>query len=132
AMGGAVPNDAGLTLDLSRLDGIEVNALDRVCVIGAGARLRTVHQRLAARGLALKCYPSNLGGTLAGWFVTGGIGLNAYGRGRALDSVRAADLLLPAGEHIRFHDDGRLDVPDSGPHGHRRTVPGAESAAWFR
>ncbi len=130
AMGGAVPNDAGLTLDLARLDGIEIDAADQVCVLGAGARLRTVHERLAERGLALRAYPSNLGGTFAGWFLTGGIGLNAFARGRALDQVRAADLLLPNGEHVRFHDDGRLDVPHEG--GHRRTLPAAESADWFR
>src|SRR6267142_2916692 len=40
AMGGAVPNDAGLTLDLSRLDAIEIDVAARVCVLGAGARLR--------------------------------------------------------------------------------------------
>ncbi len=129
AMGGAVPNDGGLTLDLSRLDQIDLDAADRVVVVGAGARLRTIHERLARAGLALKVYPSNLGGTLVGWFATGGIGLNAYGSGRALDSVRAADVLLPAGEHVRFHDDGRLDVPDGG---HRRqTLPAGEGDAWF-
>ncbi|MEK7330176.1 MAG: FAD-binding oxidoreductase, partial [Candidatus Eisenbacteria bacterium] len=129
AMGGAVPNDGGLTLDLSRLDQIDPDAADSVVVVGAGARLRTIHQRLAQAGLALKVYPSNLGGTLVGWFVTGGIGMNAYGHGRALDSVKAAEVLLPAGEHVRFHDDGRLDVPDSG---HRRkTVPAGESSGWF-
>ncbi len=130
AMGGSVPNDAGLTLDLSRLDGIEIDAADRVCVLGAGARLRTVHERLAERGLALSAYPSNLGGTFGGWFLTGGIGLNAFARGRALDQVRAADLLLPGGEHVRFHDDGRLDVPHDGAQ--RRTLGAAESALWFR
>src|SRR5207249_3805300 len=82
-------------------------------------RLRTLHERLAELGLALEVYPSNLGGTLAGWFATGGIGLNAFVHGRALDSVLAADLLLPSGEHLRFHADGRLDVPD-GPR--RRTL----------
>ncbi len=129
AMGGAVPNDGGLTLDLSRLDQIDLDAEDNVVVVGAGARLRTIHQRLAQEGRALTVYPSNLGGTLIGWFVTGGIGMNAYGSGRALDSVRAADVLLPAGEHVRFHDDGRLDVPDEG---HRRkTLPAAESDGWF-
>src|SRR5574341_1515384 len=40
AMGGSVPHDAGLTLDLSRLDNIEVVVAEQVCVIGAGARLR--------------------------------------------------------------------------------------------
>ena len=129
AMGGAVPNDGGLTLDLSRLDTIELDAEARVCVIGAGARLRTIHQRLAERGMALTNYPSNLGGTLVGWFVTGGIGLNAFGRGRALDGVKAADVLLPSGEHLRFHDDGRLDVPDGR---HRKTLAAAEAAEWFR
>ena len=129
AMGGAVPNDGGLTLDLSRLDQIDLDAEDRVAVVGAGARLRTIHRQLADHGVALTVYPSNLGGTLVGWFVTGGIGMNAFGGGRALASVRAADVLLPAGEHVRFHDDGRLDVPDEDHR--RRTLPAGESESWF-
>jgi glycolate oxidase len=129
AMGGSVPNEGGLTLDLSRLDQIDLDAEDNVVVVGAGARMRTLHKRLAEEGLALRVYPSNLGGTLIGWFVTGGIGMNAFGSGRALDSVRAADVLLPAGEHVRFHDDGRLDVPDEGPK--RKTLPATESEGWF-
>jgi FAD/FMN-containing dehydrogenase/ferredoxin len=129
AMGGAVPGDGGLTLDLSRLDSIEIDAAAGACVAGAGARLRTLHEKLAGRGLALKVYPSNLGGTLAGWFATGGIGLNAFGHGRSLDSVLAADVLLPSGEHVRFHADGRLGVPDGR---HRRTLPAIASAHWFQ
>ncbi len=128
AMGGAVPNDAGLALDLSRLDSIEVDAAAGVCVVGAGARMRTIHTALAARGLALLAYPSNLGGTFAGWFATGGIGMNAYGAGRALDMVRAAEVLLPSGEHVRFHDDGRVDLPENQAH---RTLTAAEAASWF-
>ncbi len=129
AMGGSVPSDGGLTLDLSRLDGIEVNPSAGVCIIGAGARMRTIHKQLGEQGFALGVYPSNLGGTLAGWFLTGGVGLNAYGRGRALDSVRAADLLLPSGDQVRFHDDGRFDVVEGHSH---RTLAGHEVAAWFR
>jgi len=130
AMGGSVPNDGGLTLDLSRLDDVDVERGDRVVVVGAGVRLRTLHARLAEEGLALPVYPSNLGGTFAGWFMTGGIGLNAFGRGRALDAVRSADVVLMTGEHIRFHDDGRLDAPDDGRH--RRTLSREQSAEWFR
>jgi len=130
AMGGAVPNEGGLTLDLSRLDEIEIEAAAGVCVVGAGARMRTIHRRLAEQNLALRVYPSNLGGTLAGWFATGGVGLNAFEHGRALNHVRAADVVLPAGEHVRLHDDGRVDVPDGG---HRRTLAeSGEIAAWFR
>ena len=129
AMGGAVANDGGLTLDLSRMDAIEIDAAAGVCVVGAGARLRTIHARLAERGLALCAYPSNLGGTLAGWFATGGIGMNAYGGGRARDSVRAADVMLPDGEHVRFHDDGRIDVPEGAAH---RRLSAGVAAEWFR
>ena len=140
AMGGSVPNDGGLTLDFARLDGIDFEASSRVCVVGAGARMRELHRRLAERDLALKVYPSNLGGTLAGWFATGGIGMNAFGHGRALDSVLAADLLLPSGEHVRFHADGRLDVPDETAPGvraagsaraRRKTLPSYSTAEWF-
>ena len=130
AMGGAVPNDGGLTLDLSRLESIDVERDHGVVMIGAGVRLRTLHQRLAEAGLALPVYPSNLGGTFAGWFMTGGIGLNAFGRGRALDAVRSADLVLLTGEHLRFHDDGRVDVPGEGRH--RHTLTREQSAEWFR
>ncbi|MEO5618293.1 MAG: FAD-binding protein [Candidatus Eisenbacteria bacterium] len=130
AMGGAVPNDGGMTIDLSRLDSIDVEPGHGVVVVGAGVRLRTLHQRLADAGLALPVYPSNLGGTFAGWFMTGGVGLNGFNRGRALDAVRSADLVLPGGENIRFHDDGRLDVPVEGHH--RSTLSPAQSADWFR
>lgn len=130
AMGGSVPNDGGVTLDLSRLDMIDVDAADRAVIVGPGARLRDVHARLAARGLALKVYPSNLGGTLGGWFVSGGTGLNAFAHGRALDAVLVVDVVLPAGEHVRFHADGRLDVPgESVPH--RATLSGDAAAQWF-
>lgn len=128
AMGGAVPNDGGLTLDVSRLDEIALDAAGGACVIGAGARLRAVHATLAHHGLALPVYPSNLGGTFAGWFATGGVGMNAFGRGVALDFVKAADVLLPAGDHVRFHADGRLDVSEDD---RRRTLAAEESAAWF-
>jgi glycolate oxidase len=130
AMGGAVPNEGGLLLDLSRLDEVIVEERPGVVVIGAGARMRTVHAKLAARGHALPVYPSNPGGTFAGWFATGGIGLNAFGMGAALENVRAADVLLPAGEHVRFHDDGRLDVVDELHR--RRTLQPRQAEAWFR
>lgn len=129
AMGGAVPNDGGLALDVARLDEIEVDERERVCVIGAGARFRAVHAALAARGFALPVYPSNLGGTFAGWFATGGFGLNAFGRGAAAGVVKAAEVALPSGDLVRFHADGRLDVSEGG--GARRTLTPPLAAAWF-
>jgi len=132
ALGGCVPCDGGLTLDTARLDHIDVDAAADVCVVGAGARMRDIHRRLAERGLALPVYSSNLGGTYAGWFVTGGVGLNAFGGRRAADIVRAADVVLPSGELVRFHADGRLDVPGSSARPRHREVPADEAEAWFR
>jgi FAD/FMN-containing dehydrogenase/ferredoxin len=132
ALGGCVPCDGGLTLDTARLDHVDVDAAVDVCVVGAGARMRDIHRRLAERGLALPVYSSNLGGTYAGWFVTGGVGLNAFGGRRALDIVRAADVVLPSGELVRFHADGRLDVPGSSARPGHREVPADEAEAWFR
>jgi glycolate oxidase len=143
ALGGAVANDGGLVLDLAHLDKADIDPAGEVCVVGAGARLRRVHCVLARRGLALPVYPSNLGATLAGWFATGGVGLNAFGPGQVLDIVRAADVVLPSGELVRFHSDGRLDVAArssgdgrldasarSSGHGHREVAPD-QAEAWF-
>ena len=131
ALGGAVANDGGLVLDLAHLDKADIDPAGEVCVVGAGARLRRVHRALARRGLALPVYPSNLGATLAGWFATGGAGLNAFGPGQVLDIVRAADVVLPDGELVRFHSDGRLDVAArSSSHGHREVAPD-QAEAWF-
>ena len=143
ALGGAVANDGGLVLDLSHLDKADIDPAGEVCVVGAGARLRRVHRVLARRGLALPVYPSNLGATLAGWLATGGAGLNAFGPGSVLDIVRAADVVLPDGELVRFHSDGRLDVAARpAGHGHEdvaarpaghghREVARDQAEAWF-
>ena len=128
AMGGAVPAAAGLVLDTSRLDSIEIDDAGRRVALGAGVRMRPLHARLASRGLALPVYPSNLGGTFAGWLCTGGIGMNAYGRGRALDVVAAAELVLPGGEQIRLARDGELELIEAGG---ERTYMGA-AGAWLR
>ena len=131
ALGGAVPHDGGLTIDLARLDHIDVDVRGEVCVVGAGARLREIHERLAAAGRALPVYSSNLGGTFAGWLVGGGVGLNSFGPRRALDVVRAADVVLPSGELVRLHADGRLDVPGERPFQSHRELPPDQSEAWF-
>lgn len=102
AMGGSVPAEGGLVLDLTRLDSIEIDPSRELVVIGAGARFRVVHEKLAEAGLALRVYTSNLGGTFAGWLATGGIGLNAFGMGRAKDSVRWIEVVLPDGSMVRL------------------------------
>lgn len=130
AMGGSVPNDGGLLLDLSRFDFIQIDLQSNVAAIGAGARFKAIHRQLAARGLTLKTYPSNLGGTLAGWFGTGGFGLNAFKYGAVRDHVRAVSVVLPRGHHVRLHDDGRLDV--LGPDEATQRLTAEQGEAWMR
>ena len=128
AMGGAVPGSGGLLLDTARLDGIDVDAAGRRVAFGAGVRMRSLHAKLAEHGQALPVYPSNLGGTYVGWLATGGIGMNAYGRGRALDHVLAAELVLPGGEHVRLDREGGLELVHDGAR-----EPALKSrVAWFQ
>ena len=112
AMGGAVPNDGGVLIDVSRLDGIEIQPGRRRVRFGSGTRMRPLHAELANAGFALPVYPSNLGGTYTGWFATGGVGLNAFGNGRALDWVHSADVVLPSGEELRLFENGDITLLD--------------------
>ena len=129
ALGGSVPNEGGLLLELSRFDQILVDRQDGVAVMGAGARFKHIHARLAAEGLALATYPSNLGGTLGGWFSAGGVGLNSFKYGPVQTQVRALSVVLPRGEHVRFHDDNRLDLlsPEAGS----QRLGAEEGTAWL-
>jgi FAD/FMN-containing dehydrogenase/ferredoxin len=130
AMGGAVPNDGGLLLDMSRFDQVQVDAPDGIAVVGAGARFKQIHEKLARHGLALRTYPSNLGGTLAGWFSTGGLGLNSFKHGALQSQVRALSVVLPRGEHVRFHDDGRLDL--LGPEAKAQRLTPEQGEGWLQ
>ena len=128
AMGGAIPGDAGVVLDLSRLDTITFDTASGVVRIGAGVRMRPLHAALHERDRSLPLYPSNLGGTYAGWLATGGIGLNAFRHGRALDAVRSAELVLPTGDAVRILRGGELEVPGTAE---RRKLTGSDAEAWL-
>ena len=130
AMGGGVANDGGLLLDMSRFDQIQIDRAAGMAVIGAGARFKHIHRQLAQSGFALPVYPSNLGGTLAGWFSAGGLGLNSFKHGFVHNHVRSLSVLLPRGQHVRFHDDGRLDVLGPGEPSHRLSPE--QAAEWLR
>jgi FAD/FMN-containing dehydrogenase/ferredoxin len=129
AMGGSVPSEAGVVLDLSRIDELTIDPHRGVVVLGAGARFRVVHAKLAERGLSLSVYPSNLGGTYAGWLATGGIGLNSYGHGRAVDHVEWIEVVLPTGEPLRIRQDRTVQVPIE--NGRWESFPLEEAREWF-
>jgi len=126
AMGGAVPGNAGLLLDLSRLAEIRVDGSRRRVSIGSGTRMRPLHKQLAAENWALPVFPSNLGGTYAGWLATGGIGLNAFANGSAIDPLRSLDVVLVGGEALRLHSDGTTTLLDP-----ERKLSAEEARDWL-
>lgn len=128
ALSGAVPARGGLVLDLSRLDEVRLSGDRRSVTLGAGARLRIVRETLEREGLALLAHPSNLGGTLAGWFATGGLGLNSFRHGPVASQALAAEVALPRGEVVAFHRDGAIDVEEEE---RRRSLEAEEGRRWL-
>src|SRR5262245_13595936 len=132
AMGGSVPADGGVVLDLTRLDSVEVLVEEGIAVLGAGARFRPVHEKLAANGVAVRVAKATPGGTFAGWFATGGIGLNAFSGGRARDAVRWAEVVLLSGDVVRLFRGRDLELVVYDHSGTRFThFEGPEARDWF-
>ena len=97
-LGGAVPVDSGIVLDLSpRSRILEINPRERTVTIEAGARPSEVGQQLERHGLALATSQTSLFSTLGGWITGGGYGLGGFGQGHVSRHVVELDLVTPGG-----------------------------------
>lgn len=94
--------DGGMLLDVSRLDGLEVDAASRTAIAGPGCR--GVTAALAEQGLF---FPSghDRGVALGGYLLQGGFGWNGRVHGPACQSVEAIDVVTAAGEVVRADAD---------------------------
>lgn len=98
AFGGALPPDGGVVIDtaeLTRIVSIDGDKLEAT-VLG-GTRWSDLALELKKRGLALKTAPSSVFSTVAGWFSTGGCGINSYRYGDISKSVVRLRVVLPDG-----------------------------------
>lgn len=98
AFGGALPPDNGVVIDMSELAGIV--SIDRekleATVLG-GTRWSDLSLELKKSGLTLKTTPSSIFSTVAGWFSTGGCGINSYKFGDIAKNVTRLRVVLPDG-----------------------------------
>ena len=98
AFGGALPPEGGVVIDTSELTGIISIDRDKLEAMAlAGTRWSDLALALKGQGLALKTTPSSIFSTVAGWFSTGGYGINSYKYGDISKSVTKLRVVLPDG-----------------------------------
>jgi len=101
--------DGGLLIDLSLLDGVEIDASARLARAGGGAILRSVDTASQAHGLA---FPGGTVSTVGVGGVTlgGGEGWLTRKHGLACDNLVAAEVVTAAGEVVRASEDENPDL----------------------
>jgi FAD/FMN-containing dehydrogenase len=99
--------DGGMLLDLSRLDGFEIDAEAMTATVGPGCRGDRLLAALAEHDLF---FPAGHcpGVGLGGYLLQGGYGWNGRLYGPACMSVAAIDLVTPDGELVHADEDSEL------------------------
>lgn len=101
--------DGGLLIDLSRLDGVEVDTRARRARVGGGAIWRSVDAAAQAHGLATpggSVSSVGVGGVTLG----GGEGWLTRKHGLACDNLLAAEVVTADGEIVRASEDENDDL----------------------
>jgi FAD/FMN-containing dehydrogenase len=101
--------DDGLVIDLSDLNGVEVDAANRKVKIGGGALLGDVDTATNAHGLATP------GGIIAstgagGLMLGGGIGHLSRGLGLSIDNILGAQVVLADGSVVEANENENPDL----------------------
>ena len=101
--------DGGLLIDLSRLQGIEVDPAARVARVRPAMRGPEINRALAAHGLF---FPTGHAPTvgIGGFILGGGYGWNSRSWGPACLSIRAIDVVLADGELVHADDSNHPDL----------------------
>lgn len=105
----AVPTDATLLLDLSRLDGIAIDAASRRALVGPAVRNRDFAHALGSQSLAFP-YGHCSTVALSGYLLSGGFGWNSGEWGPACFSMEAVDVVLANGTLVTATDTRHADV----------------------
>ncbi len=99
----------GVVLDVSRLDGVEVDLASGTARIGTGARLIDVYSRLAQQGVSIpagSCPSVGIGGLTLG----GGLGLASRKHSLTIDSLAALDVVTAAGRVVTCNEHDNPDL----------------------
>jgi FAD/FMN-containing dehydrogenase len=109
-LSGLATNNAGLLLDLSAFNQVELLDPERHLVrIGAGARWGEVAKALAAHGLAISAGDTSQVG-VGGLTLGGGIGWMVRTHGLTIDSLHAAELITADGRILHVSANAHPDL----------------------
>jgi FAD/FMN-containing dehydrogenase len=101
--------DGGLTIDLSRLTGVEVDPVARTATVGAGCRLRDVDLATQQQGLAVPLgFISNVG--VGGLTLGGGLGYLTRRFGWTVDNLLEVEIVTADGQVRRANADEHPDL----------------------
>ncbi len=101
--------DAGILLDLGRLNDVEVDRDARLVHVGAGATLGEIDRATEGYGLAVPV--GVVSGTgIAGLTLGGGVGWLTRRHGLTIDNLVSADVVLGTGETVRASQDEHPDL----------------------
>jgi FAD/FMN-containing dehydrogenase len=105
-LGGAVPTQHGLVLDLSTLRLIEEIDLDEQTVTAlAGTRWADIAHAIKPYGLALRTYPTSWFSTVGGWVNTGGYGVGSTAFGHLKEHIQKLTAITPQGDLKKLTSD---------------------------
>lgn len=101
-LGGAVPVQGGIVLDMNGMDKIlEIDQKNLIVKVEAGVTWKELYDQLIRKQLFIGAYPSSApSATIGGWINTGGVGIGSYKYGSARDLIRNMEVILPTGEII--------------------------------
>ncbi len=101
-LGGAVPTNGGIVLDLTSMNQIlEIDDDNLTVTVESGAYWKKLNEKLLQKGFIIGSYPSSAySATIGGWINTGGVGIGTYKYGSVGDQLRSMEVVLPNGEII--------------------------------
>jgi glycolate oxidase len=101
-LGGAVPTNGGIILDLTNMNQIlEIDDDNLIVTVESGIYWKTLNENLLHKGYIVGSYPSSAySATVGGWINTGGVGIGTYKYGSVGDQLRTMEIVLPNGEII--------------------------------
>jgi glycolate oxidase len=102
-LGGAVPVNGGIVLDMTSMKEIIEIDEDNLCVnVEAGVSWKILYDTIFHKGYIVGSYPSSaFAATIGGWINTGGVGIGTYKYGSIGNQLRSMEIVLPNGEIIK-------------------------------